>query len=150
MRWGFAWGCVMSSSVGSSSLDPSAGFCLCCGTEDVVVTHPLFKGSLCRKCRVRSAAPSCARHHRRARARARARVCGMTYLSPAHFQDNFTETLYRYDEDGYQSYCTICCYGLEVILCGNDSCCRSSPAPSPPPDLDSNSDSLNDHTVRLV
>ncbi|GLD50603.1 uncharacterized protein AKAME5_000377500 [Lates japonicus] len=35
------------------------------------------------------------------------------------------ETLYRYDEDGYQSYCTICCYGLEVILCGNDSCCRS-------------------------
>ncbi|XP_070824780.1 uncharacterized protein [Chaetodon trifascialis] len=40
-------------------------------------------------------------------------------------KDNFTETLYRYDEDGYQSYCTICCYGLEVILCGNDSCCRS-------------------------
>uniref|UniRef100_A0A8C7S5J1 DNA (cytosine-5-)-methyltransferase n=1 Tax=Oncorhynchus mykiss TaxID=8022 RepID=A0A8C7S5J1_ONCMY len=40
-------------------------------------------------------------------------------------QDNFTETLYRYDEDGYQSYCTVCCAGLEVILCGNDSCCRS-------------------------
>ena len=39
-------------------------------------------------------------------------------------QDNFTETLYRYDEDGYQSYCTVCCAGLEVILCGNDSCCR--------------------------
>lgn len=58
-----------------------------------------------------------------------------THLSPAHLQDNFTETLFRYDEDGYQSYCTICCYGLEVILCGNDSCCRSSPAPSlaPPP-----------------
>ncbi|XP_044066139.1 uncharacterized protein LOC122882624 isoform X5 [Siniperca chuatsi] len=40
-------------------------------------------------------------------------------------KDNLTETLYRYDDDGYQSYCTICCYGLEVILCGNDSCCRS-------------------------
>lgn len=39
-------------------------------------------------------------------------------------QNNFTDTLFRYDEDGYQSYCTICCYGLEVILCGNDSCCR--------------------------
>ncbi|XP_062872132.1 DNA (cytosine-5-)-methyltransferase beta, duplicate b.3 [Trichomycterus rosablanca] len=40
-------------------------------------------------------------------------------------KDNFTETLYRYDEDGYQSYCTVCCAGLEVILCGHDSCCRS-------------------------
>ncbi|KAF4072265.1 hypothetical protein AMELA_G00261170 [Ameiurus melas] len=39
-------------------------------------------------------------------------------------KENFTETLYRYDEDGYQSYCTICCAGLEVILCGNASCCR--------------------------
>ncbi|XP_037539704.1 DNA (cytosine-5)-methyltransferase 3B-like [Nematolebias whitei] len=65
-------------------------FCLCCGTEDIEISHPLFKGSLCLKCK-----------------------------------NNFTETLYRYDEDGYQSYCTICCYGMEVILCGNDSCCRS-------------------------
>ncbi|XP_052449646.1 uncharacterized protein LOC128011364 [Carassius gibelio] len=38
---------------------------------------------------------------------------------------NFTETLYRYDEDGYQSYCTVCCSGMEVILCGHYSCCRS-------------------------
>uniref|UniRef100_A0A8C4EG08 DNA (cytosine-5-)-methyltransferase n=1 Tax=Dicentrarchus labrax TaxID=13489 RepID=A0A8C4EG08_DICLA len=66
------------------------GICLCCGTESVEIFHPLFKGSLCLKCK-----------------------------------DNFTETLFRYDEDGYQSYCTICCYGMEVILCGNDSCCRS-------------------------
>ncbi|XP_029291487.1 uncharacterized protein LOC115010818 isoform X2 [Cottoperca gobio] len=65
-------------------------FCLCCGTEDVEIFHPLFKGSLCSECK-----------------------------------DNLTETLYRYDEDGYQSYCTICCSGLEVILCGNNSCCRS-------------------------
>ncbi|KAG7323123.1 hypothetical protein KOW79_012825 [Hemibagrus wyckioides] len=40
-------------------------------------------------------------------------------------KDNFTETLYRYDEDGYQSYCTVCCAGLEVILCGHTSCSRS-------------------------
>uniref|UniRef100_A0A8C3G0D2 DNA (cytosine-5-)-methyltransferase n=1 Tax=Cyclopterus lumpus TaxID=8103 RepID=A0A8C3G0D2_CYCLU len=66
------------------------GFCLCCGTEDIEICHPLFKGSLCSNC-----------------------------------EDNLKETLYRYDEDGYQSYCTICCYGLEVIMCGNDSCCRS-------------------------
>nr|XP_057907355.1 DNA (cytosine-5-)-methyltransferase 3 beta, duplicate a isoform X2 [Doryrhamphus excisus] len=39
-------------------------------------------------------------------------------------KENFTETLYRYDEDGYQSYCTVCCAGMEVILCGNTSCCR--------------------------
>ncbi|KAM6924485.1 DNA (cytosine-5-)-methyltransferase 3 beta, duplicate a [Xenentodon cancila] len=37
---------------------------------------------------------------------------------------NFSETLYRYDEDGYQSYCTVCCAGSEVILCDNISCCR--------------------------
>ncbi|XP_051805509.1 DNA (cytosine-5)-methyltransferase 3C-like [Acanthochromis polyacanthus] len=37
---------------------------------------------------------------------------------------NFSETLYRYDDDGYQSYCTVCCAGLEVVLCGNASCCR--------------------------
>ncbi|MEQ2298178.1 hypothetical protein AMECASPLE_002504 [Ameca splendens] len=65
-------------------------FCLCCGTKDIQISHPLFKGSLCLKCK-----------------------------------DNFTETLYRYDEDGYQSYCTICCYGMEVILCGHDGCHRS-------------------------
>uniref|UniRef100_A0A3Q0RMF2 DNA (cytosine-5-)-methyltransferase n=1 Tax=Amphilophus citrinellus TaxID=61819 RepID=A0A3Q0RMF2_AMPCI len=35
------------------------------------------------------------------------------------------KTLYRYDGDGYQSYCTICCYGMDVLLCGNDGCCRS-------------------------
>ncbi|XP_068180312.1 DNA (cytosine-5-)-methyltransferase 3 beta, duplicate a [Antennarius striatus] len=64
-------------------------FCLCCGSSEVDVQHPLFEGGLCLKCK-----------------------------------ENFTETLYRYDEDGYQSYCTVCCAGLEVILCGNASCCR--------------------------
>ncbi|KAM9342374.1 uncharacterized protein KZ484_015079 [Pholidichthys leucotaenia] len=39
--------------------------------------------------------------------------------------DNFTETLPRYDSDNYQSYCTICCYGDTVILCGFDNCFRA-------------------------
>ncbi|XP_072222812.1 LOW QUALITY PROTEIN: uncharacterized protein [Leuresthes tenuis] len=64
-------------------------FCLCCGSSEIDVQHPLFEGGLCLKCK-----------------------------------DNFTETLYRYDDDGYQSYCTVCCAGSEVILCGNASCCR--------------------------
>ncbi|XP_047196039.1 DNA (cytosine-5-)-methyltransferase 3 beta, duplicate a [Hippoglossus stenolepis] len=63
--------------------------CLSCGSSDIEVSHPLFEGALCQKCK-----------------------------------GNFTETLYRYDEDGYQSYCTVCCAGLEVILCGIASCCR--------------------------
>uniref|UniRef100_A0A3B4T5T3 DNA (cytosine-5-)-methyltransferase n=1 Tax=Seriola dumerili TaxID=41447 RepID=A0A3B4T5T3_SERDU len=60
--------------------------------------------------------------------------CGSTEIEVQHplfegglclrCKENFTETLYRYDEDGYQSYCTVCCAGLEVILCGNASCCR--------------------------
>uniref|UniRef100_A0A3P9Q543 DNA (cytosine-5-)-methyltransferase n=1 Tax=Poecilia reticulata TaxID=8081 RepID=A0A3P9Q543_POERE len=80
-------------SVNSVSRLPAvspADFCLCCGTKEIEISHPLFKGSLCLKCK-----------------------------------DNFTETLYRYDDDGYQSYCTICCYGMEVILCGHDGCHRS-------------------------
>ncbi|KAK2851769.1 hypothetical protein Q5P01_008045 [Channa striata] len=60
--------------------------------------------------------------------------CGSTEIDVQHplfegglclkCKENFTETLYRYDEDGYQSYCTVCCGGSEVILCGNASCCR--------------------------
>uniref|UniRef100_A0A8C2KX33 DNA (cytosine-5-)-methyltransferase n=1 Tax=Cyprinus carpio TaxID=7962 RepID=A0A8C2KX33_CYPCA len=60
--------------------------------------------------------------------------CGSTFVDTIHplFEGslclkckfNFAETLYRYDEDGYQSYCTVCCSGVEVILCGHDSCCR--------------------------
>lgn len=29
-----------------------------------------------------------------------------------------------YDEDGYQSYCTVCCEGKELLLCSNAGCCR--------------------------
>ncbi|CAN9515439.1 unnamed protein product [Ophioblennius macclurei] len=60
--------------------------------------------------------------------------CGSSEIDVAHplfegglcakCKENFTETLYRYDDDGYQSYCTVCCAGLEVILCDNVSCSR--------------------------
>lgn len=38
------------------------------------------------------------------------------------------ECAYQYDDDGYQSYCTICCGGREVLMCGNNNCCRSGAA----------------------
>ncbi|MEQ2197797.1 hypothetical protein XENOCAPTIV_003453 [Xenoophorus captivus] len=37
----------------------------------------------------------------------------------------FLECAYQYDDDGYQSYCTICCGGREVLMCGNNNCCRA-------------------------
>ncbi|KAB0353348.1 hypothetical protein E2I00_011684, partial [Balaenoptera physalus] len=36
----------------------------------------------------------------------------------------FLECAYQYDDDGYQSYCTICCGGHEVLMCRNNNCCR--------------------------
>lgn len=41
------------------------------------------------------------------------------------WQNSFLECAYQYDDDGYQSYCTICCGGREVLMCGNNNCCRS-------------------------
>ncbi|NXK80963.1 DNM3B methyltransferase, partial [Amazona guildingii] len=39
-------------------------------------------------------------------------------------RDRFLELFYMYDEDGYQSYCTVCCEGKELLLCSNAGCCR--------------------------
>ncbi|NXE11516.1 DNM3B methyltransferase, partial [Lophotis ruficrista] len=39
-------------------------------------------------------------------------------------RDRFLEFFFMYDEDGYQSYCTVCCEGKELLLCSNTSCCR--------------------------
>uniref|UniRef100_A0A3B1K825 DNA (cytosine-5-)-methyltransferase n=1 Tax=Astyanax mexicanus TaxID=7994 RepID=A0A3B1K825_ASTMX len=39
-------------------------------------------------------------------------------------KDIYLEISYMYDDDGYQSYCTVCCGGREVLLCGNVNCCR--------------------------
>uniref|UniRef100_A0A3B5MVC2 DNA (cytosine-5-)-methyltransferase 3 alpha a n=1 Tax=Xiphophorus couchianus TaxID=32473 RepID=A0A3B5MVC2_9TELE len=41
-------------------------------------------------------------------------------------KNSFLECAYQYDDDGYQSYCTICCGGREVLMCGNNNCCRSA------------------------
>ncbi|XP_071429120.1 DNA (cytosine-5)-methyltransferase 3B [Pithys albifrons albifrons] len=39
-------------------------------------------------------------------------------------RERFLEYFYMYDEDGYQSYCAVCCAGKELLLCSNSSCCR--------------------------
>uniref|UniRef100_A0A8C8S8D7 DNA (cytosine-5-)-methyltransferase n=1 Tax=Pelusios castaneus TaxID=367368 RepID=A0A8C8S8D7_9SAUR len=39
-------------------------------------------------------------------------------------RDRFLELFYMYDEDGYQSYCAVCCEGKELLLCSSASCCR--------------------------
>ncbi|CAM9257947.1 unnamed protein product [Lampetra planeri] len=44
----------------------------------------------------------------------------------------FLECAYQYDDDGYQSYCTICCGGREVLMCGNNNCCRIHQSFTPP------------------
>uniref|UniRef100_A0A8C7ZPC3 DNA (cytosine-5-)-methyltransferase n=1 Tax=Oryzias sinensis TaxID=183150 RepID=A0A8C7ZPC3_9TELE len=49
-------------------------------------------------------------------------VSKQKYLNP--FTNSFLECAYQYDDDGYQSYCTICCGGREVLMCGNNNCCR--------------------------
>ncbi|NP_001315096.1 DNA (cytosine-5)-methyltransferase 3A isoform X1 [Danio rerio] len=60
--------------------------------------------------------------------------CGSLYVSLEHplfiggmcqsCTNCFLECAYQYDDDGYQSYCTICCGGREVLMCGNNNCCR--------------------------
>uniref|UniRef100_A0A3Q1G8X7 DNA (cytosine-5-)-methyltransferase n=1 Tax=Acanthochromis polyacanthus TaxID=80966 RepID=A0A3Q1G8X7_9TELE len=39
-------------------------------------------------------------------------------------KDVYLEISYMYDDDGYQSYCTVCCGGRELLLCGIANCCR--------------------------
>ncbi|KAG7477909.1 hypothetical protein MATL_G00074510 [Megalops atlanticus] len=60
--------------------------------------------------------------------------CGKTAVETFHplfegglcqtCKDAYLEISYMYDDDGYQSYCTVCCGGREVLLCGNANCCR--------------------------
>ncbi|KAJ8412274.1 hypothetical protein AAFF_G00145410 [Aldrovandia affinis] len=60
--------------------------------------------------------------------------CGRTSVETFHplfegglckaCKDVYLEISYMYDDDGYQSYCTVCCGGREVLLCGNANCCR--------------------------
>ncbi|ELV10340.1 DNA (cytosine-5)-methyltransferase 3-like protein [Tupaia chinensis] len=39
-------------------------------------------------------------------------------------KDKFLDTLFLYDEDGYQSYCSICCSGDTLLICENPDCTR--------------------------
>ncbi|XP_008068287.2 DNA (cytosine-5)-methyltransferase 3-like [Carlito syrichta] len=39
-------------------------------------------------------------------------------------KDKFLDTLFLYDEDGYQSYCSICCSGETLLICENPDCTR--------------------------
>uniref|UniRef100_A0A8C8SAI7 PHD-type domain-containing protein n=1 Tax=Pelusios castaneus TaxID=367368 RepID=A0A8C8SAI7_9SAUR len=38
--------------------------------------------------------------------------------------ENFLETFFLYDDDGFQSYCTICCSGHTLLMCDDSTCNR--------------------------
>ncbi|XP_072355047.1 DNA (cytosine-5)-methyltransferase 3A isoform X3 [Scyliorhinus torazame] len=71
--------------------------CLACGSQNISLEHPLFIGGMCQSCK------------------------GLRQVKTGNC---FLECAYQYDDDGYQSYCTICCGGREVLMCGNNNCCR--------------------------
>ncbi|KAK7814917.1 hypothetical protein U0070_026418 [Myodes glareolus] len=39
-------------------------------------------------------------------------------------QDIFLETIFLYDMDGHQSYCSICCFGKTLFICESPDCTR--------------------------
>ncbi|XP_058152477.1 DNA (cytosine-5)-methyltransferase 3-like [Dasypus novemcinctus] len=39
-------------------------------------------------------------------------------------KDKFLDSLFLYDEDGYQSYCSICCSGQTLLICESPDCTR--------------------------
>ncbi|XP_016068969.1 PREDICTED: DNA (cytosine-5)-methyltransferase 3-like [Miniopterus natalensis] len=39
-------------------------------------------------------------------------------------KDKFLDYFFLYDEDGYQSYCSICCAGETLLICENPDCTR--------------------------
>lgn len=39
-------------------------------------------------------------------------------------KDKFLDGFFLYDEDGYQSYCSICCAGETLLVCENPDCTR--------------------------
>ncbi|CAM4410119.1 unnamed protein product [Caretta caretta] len=38
--------------------------------------------------------------------------------------ENFLETFFLYDEDGFQAFCTICCSGKTLLMCDDPTCNR--------------------------
>lgn len=47
-----------------------------------------------------------------------------TFACSLPVQDKFLESLFLYDEDGHQSYCTICCSGGTLFICESPDCTR--------------------------
>lgn len=39
-------------------------------------------------------------------------------------KDKFLDRFFLYDNDGYQSYCSICCAGNTLLICENPDCTR--------------------------
>ncbi|XP_006876869.1 PREDICTED: DNA (cytosine-5)-methyltransferase 3-like [Chrysochloris asiatica] len=39
-------------------------------------------------------------------------------------KNKFLDSLFLYDDDGYQSYCSICCSGETLLICENPDCTR--------------------------
>ena len=39
-------------------------------------------------------------------------------------KDKFLGRLFLYDDDGYQSYCSVCCSGDTLLICENPDCTR--------------------------
>ena len=88
--------------------------CICCGSFQVHTQHPLFEGGMCTPCKVSREAWGGS-----VEALEQRRQPGFALT-----KDKFLECLFLYDEDGYQSYCSICCAGETLLICENPDCTR--------------------------
>ncbi|KAJ8793622.1 hypothetical protein J1605_003630 [Eschrichtius robustus] len=88
--------------------------CICCGSFQVHTQHPLFEGGMCTPCKV----------SREAWGGSVAALEQRRQPGFALTKDKFLECLFLYDEDGYQSYCSICCAGETLLICENPDCTR--------------------------
>ncbi|KAM9089000.1 DNA (cytosine-5)-methyltransferase 3-like [Megaptera novaeangliae] len=88
--------------------------CICCGSFQVHTQHPLFEGGMCTPCKV----------SREARGGSVEALEQRRQPGFALTKDKFLECLFLYDEDGYQSYCSICCAGETLLICENPDCTR--------------------------
>ncbi|XP_072596844.1 DNA (cytosine-5)-methyltransferase 3-like [Vulpes vulpes] len=91
------------------------GMCICCGSLQVHTQHPLFEGGMCAPCKVSGEVRGALQG---AWGRAGAS------LAPPLSEDKFLDCLFLYDDDGYQSYCSICCSGDTLLICENPDCTR--------------------------
>uniref|UniRef100_A0A8C4WSS6 DNA (cytosine-5-)-methyltransferase n=1 Tax=Eptatretus burgeri TaxID=7764 RepID=A0A8C4WSS6_EPTBU len=111
--------------------------CLACGSLDIMVEHPLFEGGMCQLCKHVNFPPA-----KEVRFPAtpdsaatdpdsiscfytqKVFICSIYSSFSALCSNTFMECAYQYDDDGYQAYCSVCYGGGEVLMCGNNNCCR--------------------------